>query len=108
VRRGNRGSGQIARRLDGGKPEQAPQLSTQLDHLCNLYDQVVEHYGPHVGTRHARKHLGWALDVAAKGSAASADVLKRWRQIILTATEPAHVRRSLQDAFGEFSWSAAA
>jgi nifR3 family TIM-barrel protein len=100
--------GQIARRLDGGEPEHAPQLSTQLDHVCNLYDQVVEHYGPHVGTRHARKHLGWALDVAAMGSAASTEVLKRWRQVILTATEPAHVRRSLHDAFGEFSWSAAA
>jgi tRNA-dihydrouridine synthase len=100
--------GQIARRLDGGAIEQVPQLSAQLDHLCKLYDEVVDHYGARVGTRHARKHLGWALDVAAKGSAASADVLKRWRQIILTATEPTHVRRSLHDAFGEFSWSAAA
>ncbi len=100
--------GQIARRLAGGDEEQVPQLSTQLDHVCNLYDQVVEHYGSRVGTRHARKHLGWALDVAARGSAASGEVLKRWRQVILTATEPAQVRRSLHDAFGEFSWSAAA
>ncbi len=100
--------GQIARRLEGGAPEQAPPLNIQLDHVCSLYDQVVEHYGPHVGTRHARKHLGWALDVAARGSAASAEALKRWRQVILTATEPVHVRRSLRDAFGEFSWSAAA
>jgi tRNA-dihydrouridine synthase len=100
--------GQIARRLDGGEQEAVPHLDKQLDHVCNLYDQVVEHYGPRVGARHARKHLGWALDVAAKGSAASADALKRWRQVILTATDPAHVRRSLHDAFGEFSWSAAA
>lgn len=100
--------GQIARRLEGGRAEPTPQLSTQLDHVCNLYDHVVEHYGSRVGTRHARKHLGWALDVAAKGSAASGEVLKRWRQVILTATDPAHVRRSLHDAFGEFSWSAAA
>lgn len=100
--------GQIARRLAGGDVEQAPELSTQLDHVCSLYDQIVEHYGARVGTRHARKHLGWALDVAAKGSAASAEVLKQWRQVILTATDPAHVRRSLHDAFGDFSWSAAA
>lgn len=100
--------GQIARRLDGGSPESEPHLSEQLEHVCKLYDQVVEHYGARVGSRHARKHLGWALDVAAKGSAASADALKRWRQTILTATDPAHVRRSLHDAFGEFSWSAAA
>lgn len=100
--------GQIARRLDGGESEQAPQLRDQLGYVCSLYDEVVDHYGPYVGLRHARKHLGWALEVAAKGSAASADVLKRWRQTILTATDPVHVRRSLHDAFGEFAWSAAA
>jgi nifR3 family TIM-barrel protein len=100
--------GQIARRLDGGALEPTPQLGDQLGYVCSLYDEVVDHYGPHIGLRHARKHLGWALEVAAKDSAASADVLKRWRQTILTATDPAHVRRSLHDAFGEFAWSAAA
>lgn len=100
--------GQIARRLNGGALEKTPRLDRQLGYLCDLYDEVVDHYGPRVGLRHARKHLGWALDVAASSSAASADVLKRWRQTILTATDPAHVRRSLHDAFGEFAWSAAA
>ncbi len=100
--------GQIARRLEGGAREAVPELRDQLGYLCSLYDAVIDHYGPHIGLRHARKHLEWALVVAAKGSAASAVVLKRWRQIILTATDPAHVRRSLHDAFGEFAWSAAA
>lgn len=100
--------GQIARRLNGGALEATPRLDHQLGYLCDLYDEVVDHYGARVGLRHARKHLGWALDVAASSSAASADVLKRWRQTILTATDPAHVRRSLHDAFGEFAWSAAA
>lgn len=36
--------GQIARRLDGGAPESEPHLSQQLEHVCNLYDQVVDHY----------------------------------------------------------------
>jgi nifR3 family TIM-barrel protein len=99
--------GQIARRLEGGASEPAPALGDQLAHLCWLYDAVVAHYGARIGLRHARKHLGWALDVAAKGCAAPADVLKRWRHHILTATDPAQVRRSLHDAFGEFSRSAA-
>ena len=100
--------GQIARQLDGGTPEPEPELTTQLDYVCKLYDELVDHYGPHIGIRHARKHLGWALDVAAETSTASADVLKRWRQTILTTTDAAHVRRSLHDAFDDFAWSAAA
>jgi nifR3 family TIM-barrel protein len=100
--------GQIARRLDGGASEPSPSLDDQLSHLCRLYDEILAHYGARIGLRHARKHLGWALDVAAKGCAAPADVLKHWRQYILTATDPKQVQQSLHDAFGEFSWSAAA
>lgn len=100
--------GQIARRLMGGVAEHAPRLNEQLDHLCKLYDDVVDHYGPRVGLRHARKHLSWALDVAARDSETPAQILKRWRDSILTATDRSQVRNALQDAFGEFSWSAAA
>ena len=100
--------GQIARRLKGGAAELAPRLNEQLNYLCRLYDDVVDHYGPRIGLRHARKHLGWALDVAARESASSAQTLKRWRQTILTATDRGQVRDSLYDAFGEFAWSAAA
>lgn len=100
--------GQIARRLKSGISERVPALTSQLAYLLDLYDDVLEHYGPRVGLRHARKHLGWALDVAAASAAASAGTLKTWRQKILVSEEPAQVRRALSDAFGEFSWSAAA
>ena len=100
--------GQIARRLMGGVPEAAPALDIQLKYLVRLYDSVVAHYGARAGLRHARKHLSWALDIASGGTAASAQTLKRWRQNILTAGEPAEVRKSLHDAFDDFAWSAAA
>jgi nifR3 family TIM-barrel protein len=100
--------GQIARRMATGRLETAPTLSDQLNHLHHLYDDVVEHYGARIGLRHARKHLGWALDVAAASVTASTETLKRWRQKILTSEEPADVRRALHDAFDEFAWSAAA
>ncbi len=100
--------GQIARRMATGRPETAPALSDQLAHLHDLYDSVVEHYGARIGLRHARKHLGWALDVAAASVAASTETLKRWRQKILTSEEPTNVRRALHDAFDEFAWSAVA
>ena len=100
--------GQIGRRLAGGGPESAPPLTMQFAMIRLLYDDMLSHHGRAIGRRHARKHLGWALDVAAKYSCAPAAVLKTWRQKILTAEDPTGVHRSLHDAFGDFAWSAAA
>jgi tRNA-dihydrouridine synthase len=61
-----------------------------------------------IGLRHARKHLGWALDTAAGYGRVPAAKLKDWRQRILTSEEPASVQRSLEEAFDDFAWSAAA
>ena len=100
--------GQIARRLETGIVEAPPLLSEQLNHIRALYDEVCSHYGLRIGLRHARKHLGWALEVAARCSRAPAATLKTWRARILTSEDPAGVSRSLQDAFDDFAWSAAA
>jgi tRNA-dihydrouridine synthase B len=100
--------GQIGRRLASGVAESAPSLLEQLQHIRTLYDEICRHYGLRIGLRHARKHLGWALDVAAGCSRAPAAVLKTWRGQILTSDNPQHVDRSLQDAFDDFAWSAAA
>src|ERR1700753_3203608 len=100
--------GQIGRRLNGGIVEAAPSLPQQLGYIRALYDEVCSHYGLRIGRRHARKHLGWALDVAAKCSCAPAATIKSWRQQVLTSEDPASVHRSLQGAFDDFAWSAAA
>jgi tRNA-dihydrouridine synthase B len=100
--------GQIGRQLETGVAEQVPQLSAQLNHIRVLYDEVCRHYGLRIGLRHARKHLGWALDIAAQYSSAPAATLKGWRQNILTSDEPSSVHRALENAFDDFAWSAAA
>jgi len=100
--------GQIGRWLDGGVVEPAPDLSSQLRDLLTLYDELLVHYGVRVGLRHARKHLGWSLEVAACDAHAPAAVLKGWRERILTSEQPEIVRRALRDAFDDFAWSAAA
>jgi tRNA-dihydrouridine synthase B len=100
--------GQIGRRIETGVEESAPSLAEQLGHIRGLYDDVCSHYGLRVGLRHARKHLGWALEIAARCSRAPAVTLKAWRERILTADDPHRVHRSLEDAFDDFTWSAAA
>ncbi|MBR1136189.1 tRNA dihydrouridine synthase DusB [Bradyrhizobium denitrificans] len=100
--------GQIGRRLDGGAEEGAPALSQQHAYLAALYDEICRHYGERVGLRHARKHLSWGLDVAARHAKAPAEKLKAWRERILTSEQPALVQGALRDAFDDFAWSAAA
>ncbi len=100
--------GEIGRRLKGGAAEATPSLETQLHYVRTLYEGVCALYGLRVGLKHARKHLGWALDVAAGASGASVEKLKGWRQKILTSEDPTAVHQSLQDAFDDFAWSAAA
>ena len=100
--------GQIGRRLDTGIVEAPPPLAEQLKHIRGLYDEVCSHYGLRIGLRHARKHLGWALEIAAQCSRAPAMRLKAWRARILTSDDPLGVHRSLQDAYDDFAWSAAA
>ena len=99
--------GQIGRRIETGVVESAPSLTEQLKHIRALYDEVCSHYGLRVGLRHARKHLGWALQIAAQYSRSPATTLKSWRERILTSDDPRLVHRSLQDAFDDFAWSVA-
>jgi tRNA-dihydrouridine synthase B len=100
--------GQIGRRIETGIVESAPSLTEQLGYVRALYDEVCSHYGLRIGLRHARKHLGWALEIAAQCSLAPAMKLKSWRQQVLTSDDPHRVHRCLEDAFDDFAWSAAA
>jgi nifR3 family TIM-barrel protein len=100
--------GQIGRRIETGVAESTPPLAEQLKYIRALYDEVCSHYGLRVGLRHARKHLGWALEIAAQCSRAPAVRLKTWRERILTSEDPHRVHRSLEDAYDDFAWSAAA
>src|SRR6478735_10684154 len=68
--------GQIGRRLEGGAAEAVPALTQQLGYVRALYDEICRHYGLRIGLRHARKHLGWALDVAADAGRVPAGKLK--------------------------------
>jgi tRNA-dihydrouridine synthase B len=100
--------GQVGRRLETGIVESVPPLAEQLNHIRALYDEICTHYGLRIGLRHARKHLGWALEIAAQCSRAPIASLKTWRARILTSDDPLRVHQSLQDAFDDFAWSAAA
>jgi tRNA-dihydrouridine synthase len=100
--------GQMARYLETGTREDAPPLGRQLAIIIELYQEMLAHHGLRIGLRHARKHLGWALDAAAATAGIPADLLKQSRNKVLTVEEPGEAVRRLTDAYDAFGWRAAA
>ena len=84
-------------------------LAAQFDIIDQLYEEMLSHHGIAIGPRHARKHLGWALDAAAETAGAPEILLKSYRSSVLTSDDPAAVRRHLAEAFDSFgAWERAA
>jgi nifR3 family TIM-barrel protein len=100
--------GHLAHYLATGERRGAPSLDEQFDLVRSLYEEMLAHHGARIGVRHARKHLGWALDAAAETAGVSAAQLKSARAHVLTSDDPAEVRRRLAGAFDGFGWRAAA
>jgi tRNA-dihydrouridine synthase B len=100
--------GQLARYLVTGERGTPPALSEQLALISALYGEMLAHHGVDIGLRHARKHLGWALDTAAATAAAPVHLLRACRSRVLTATDPGIVLRRLAEAFDAFGAPSAA
>ena len=100
--------GQVARFLATGVREEAPPLAEQHAIATTLYDEMIAHHGVRIGRRHARKHLGWALDCAAATAGVSPEALKAHRARVLTAEAPRDAQRLLAEAYDDFAQRIAA
>jgi len=98
--------GQVARYLATGERHAPPPLATQLTLISSLYEEMLAHHGLRIGLRHARKHLGWALDAAAASAGVAIETLKRWRASVLTSEDPSAARTRLNEAFRAFGAAA--
>ena len=77
--------GHIARAAATGVlPEEPPVAKVALSH----FEALLDHYGAFLGTRVARKHLGWYMDRCLAGDPGL-------RRAVLTAARPAEVRHHL-------------
>jgi tRNA-dihydrouridine synthase B len=100
--------GDLAHYLKTGARRSAPSLQVQFEFVAALYEEMLTHHGARIGVRHARKHLGWALDTAAETTGVSISQLKSARAHVLTSDDPAEVRRRLTNAYDAFGLKAAA
>jgi len=94
--------GQLAHYLATGETRADPSLDQQLALVAALYDEMLAHHGARIGVRHARKHLGWALDAAAQTAGASAEQLKSARAHVLTSEDATETQRRLTTAYAKF------
>lgn len=101
--------GRVAQALAGRRCAEDPPLAEQRDVLLELYDGWLSLYGRVLGVRQARKHVGWALEAAARGQgAAGAAFVARRRKELLVLEEPDCVIAGIGAAFDELMWRAAA
>jgi tRNA-dihydrouridine synthase len=95
--RARRLRGAIAAFLRTSKDPGAPSLPEQQAIVLEHYDAMLEHYGSAVGSRVARKHLGWYLDQ----SEASVELRKARRKRLCQEEQPARVRALLAETYAE-------
>jgi tRNA-dihydrouridine synthase len=70
------------------------------DLVLRHYEAMLDHYGPIVGSKAARKHLGWYMERAGTPLLL--------RQAVLTETRPSAVTSLLRGAFPQFEERVAA
>lgn len=81
---------EIAHSLYGAPAPDIPQGAARADIVKEHYQEMIHFYGPELGGRCARKHLGWYMDAAGT----PADL----RRLVLTQTQPGRVCALLDDA----------
>ncbi len=90
VGRGSYGQPWLPGAIAADKSKDAPQ--TVADYAVAHYEAMLAHYGTPTGIRHARKHLGWYLDLHG------VDIGPATRGSIMTETNPSIVAQRLHDA----------
>ena len=83
----------LATGADPGSPPPAAQHAIARDHVAAM----LEHYGPVLGLRNARKHIGWYLS----SSGLPDDAVRRWRKILCTQDDAYAVFAGLEAAYDE-------
>ncbi|MCV2865715.1 tRNA dihydrouridine synthase DusB [Albidovulum sediminicola] len=91
---------EIAAALFGHPAPRVPSGAARSEMIIGHYDDMLDFYGPELGLRIARKHLGWYADEAG----AAADHRAR----LMIATRPEEVRDLIRAAFADLPTQRAA
>ena len=87
--------GLIGRALAGEAASSPPRGGELLAMIERHFEEMLAHYGTHLGIRNARKHIAWYLGHLGFDPATA----KAWRRRLCTAEDPELVRTGLRAAF---------
>jgi tRNA-dihydrouridine synthase len=82
---------QIAADTFGGQAPEIPEGDDLAELVAKHYEDMLAFYGVELGSKVARKHLGWYMD--------GANTAKDMRRVIQTANDPKLVLKMLPEAF---------
>ncbi len=88
--------GAIAAFCGSGTMPEAPSGAALVDLVVSQYEEMIALYGPILGLRNARKHLGWTIEGLEPGVVPSPV-----RNAILTETHPARVIALIRSHLGD-------
>ncbi|ETA53102.2 tRNA-dihydrouridine synthase [Rhodobacteraceae bacterium PD-2] len=80
----------VAAELAGSAPPEIPRGGELINMVSGHYEAMLRFYGPELGNRVARKHLGWYMDRAGTPAAL--------RKTVMTERDTARVLRLLPEA----------
>ena len=84
---------QVAHELGTGPAPEVPQGKEREDMVATHYEDMLNFYGRDLGTRVARKHLGWYMDEAGTGP--------ELRKRVLTSRDADEVLHLIPDALAD-------
>ncbi len=76
--------GVMADQLDPGSGVAEPSLQTEMEILLRHHAHMLENYGPELGNKTARKHIGWSIMRLEERRYLSPPDAAVWRQRIMT------------------------
>lgn len=87
--------GRVGAYLETGIDPGAPSLDRQAEIAHAHIAAMLEHYGPFLGLRNARKHIGWYLETSGVPIA----TVKAWRARLCTETDVRLTLRGLREFY---------
>lgn len=84
---------QVMHYIETGEHLPPPPLTEQRDVVISHYEAMLDHYGEHVGVRHARKHISWYC----KGLTGAT----QFRSEIMKVTSPQDVKALIRKLYDQ-------